>query len=47
VRGSIVALTDHSGVVQDTFTCDAYGNPDDPSGQPIRYTGRPAGKTQK
>ena len=39
-RGSIVALSDSSGALADRFTYSSFGEVDDPTGNPFRFTGR-------
>ena len=39
-RGSIVALSDGSGALSDRFTYSSFGEVDDPTGNPFRFTGR-------
>ncbi len=39
-RGSIVALTDATGNMTDQYTYSGYGEVDDPTGNPFRFTGR-------
>ena len=39
-QGSIVAMSDASGTVTEQHSYDSYGNSDDLTGNPFRYTGR-------
>jgi len=39
-QGSIVAMSDSSGTVTEQHSYDSYGNSDDLTGNPFRYTGR-------
>ncbi|MCF6216298.1 MAG: RHS repeat-associated core domain-containing protein, partial [Emcibacter sp.] len=39
-QGSIVAMSDGSGTVTEQHSYDSYGNSDDLTGNPFRYTGR-------
>ena len=39
-QGSIIAMSDGSGTVVDHYSYDEYGNSNDLTGNPFRYTGR-------
>ncbi|MCF6216777.1 MAG: RHS repeat-associated core domain-containing protein [Emcibacter sp.] len=39
-QGSIIAMSDGSGTVTEQHSYDSYGNSDDLTGNPFRYTGR-------
>ncbi len=39
-QGSIIAMSDGNGDMEDQFTYDSYGNVNDSTGVPFKYTGR-------